>query len=60
MILMSSLLAHLCRHGGDMAGAGARRARWNAALLCDGVAPAYLALLGRVAAERGPGQALYE
>lgn len=35
--------------GTDMAGAGAKRAAWNAALLSGGVAPAYLRLLSAAA-----------
>ena len=42
-----------------MAGAGARRAQWNVALLTDGLAPAYAALLLEVSAEVGPGPAFY-
>ncbi len=29
-------------HGADLAGGGKKRALWNAALLVDGVAPAYI------------------
>jgi len=44
-------------HGEDMAGAGAARARWNAALLRLVAAPAYVALLHAAARELGPGPA---
>jgi hypothetical protein len=46
-------------HGGDMAGAGAARARWNEALLADAVAPAYLQLLLSAARELGPRPAFW-
>lgn len=42
-----------------MAGAGARRAQWNAALLADGVAPAYAALLLELSGELGPSEQLF-
>jgi sacsin len=42
-------------HGGDMAGAGAARARWNEALLRLVAAPAYAALLAAAARKLGPG-----
>ncbi len=48
-----------CRHGGDMAGAGARRAAWNVALMRDGLAPQYLQVLLELSSELGPGPELY-
>ncbi len=46
-------------HGEDMAGAGAARARWNAALLADALGPAYLQLLLAAAREMGPTPAFF-
>jgi hypothetical protein len=42
-----------------MAGAGARRAAWNLALMQDGLAPAYARLLVEMSAELGPTEALF-
>lgn len=42
----------------DLAGAGARRAAWNVALLRDGLAHAYTQALLAVSAQTGPGPAL--
>ena len=39
--------------GGDMAGGGAARSEWNAALLEDAVAPAYAKLLATAAESLG-------
>ncbi len=47
------------RHGGDMSGAGARRAAWNMALLRDGLAPLYAQLLLEASATLGPGRPFY-
>jgi hypothetical protein len=42
-----------------MAGAGARRAAWNLALMQDGLAPAYARLLVEMSGELGPTEALF-
>ena len=45
--------------GGDMAGGGAARSEWNAALLQDAVAPAYARLVVAAANALGPSAAFY-